>query len=213
MRRALLALARRRFRHRGCTFEVPPGVLNPTVFRASFVFAEAAVAAAPPARGEVLELGCGAGLAAVLLARAGHHVTATDIDLGALAATRANADRNRVVVGVVGCDWETGLDPRRCFDLVVVNPPFLPIDQLQVVGQPRLAAALVGGHDLEVVAAALAAVARRLRPSGRALVLTSERSGRLIVEAHTARVGLVLAQSRVVSSWGERYHLDLLRAR
>lgn len=212
VRRILLALARRNFRRHGCDFEVPPGVLNPTIFRASFAFAEAAVAAAPRAPCDVLELGCGAGLAAVLLARAGHRVTATDIDVGAVAATQANADRNGVVVEVVGCDWDTALDAGRRFDLVVVNPPFLPIGPQQVE-QLELARALVGGRDLAAVAAALAAVARRLRVDGRALMLTSERSGRQVVLAHVERSGLVAAECRIFSSWGERYHLELLRSR
>lgn len=213
LRRILLAGSRDHFRHRGSDFAVPPGVLNPTMFRVSFVFARAAVEAAPTMPGDVLELGCGAGVAAVLLARTGHRVTATDCDVAALAATRANVRRNGLAVDVVGCDWDVGLKPDRRFDLVVVNPPFLPIGHVQVVCEAKLTRALVGGPGLEVVAAALAAVARRLRLEGRALMLTSERSGRQVVEGHIERAGLVVAQCRVLSSWGERYYLDLLRVR
>lgn len=207
LRRLLLGLARPRFPFGGADIVVPAGVLNPTAFRASLSFARAAIAAAPDGPSEVLELGCGAGLAAVLLARAGHRVTATDIDPRAVIAAAANARRNGVPLRTLVCDWDAALAPRERYDLVVVNPPFLTEDA------PVLRRALSGGPGLEVVAAALAAVARRLRPQGRGLLLTSERSGRSRVRSLLERADLTVSEEREFRCWGERYHLDLIRLR
>ncbi len=205
--RTLIALARPRFRFRGCRIVVPPGVLNPTAFRASLTFARAAERAAPAAPSDVLELGCGAGLAAVLLARHGHRVTATDIEPRAASAAAANARRNRAGLRALACDWDAALTSEVRFDLVVVNPPFL------VVETPVLRRALYGGARLEAVAAALAAVGRRLRPAGRALLLTSERSGRGLVLSLLAQTDLEAVEGRTFTSWGELYHVDLLSRR
>ena len=167
------------------------------------MFACAAVDAAPPPPARVLELGCGAGLAALMLAHAGHRVTAVDVDPRAVAATRANAHANCLEAAVVASDWDRALAPTARFDLVIVNPPFLSSEP------PALRRALFAGHNLEAVAAAIAAAGRRVAQTGRTLLITSERTGRTRVEDLIARSHLVVVTSTRRRCWGELYHLDV----
>ena len=74
----------------------------------------------------VLELGCGTGLLALLAARSGCSVVATDVDDAAIELTLRNAEANGVTV-----DARTGslLDPIRdeeSFDLIIANLPHKP---------------------------------------------------------------------------------------
>jgi release factor glutamine methyltransferase len=130
------------FVYAGCTFEIGEGVQAPTA--GSRLFCPHLGARA----GErVLDLGCGAGLAAVLAARAGAHVVATDVRPEAVACTRANAARNGVAdrVDVRLGDGFAPVAGLR-FDLVATSPPQMPTPP----GRERddaVAAADNGGPD------------------------------------------------------------------
>lgn len=54
----------------------------------------------------VLDLGCGHGMASVVLARRGAHVVACDLSLGYVREARARADANGVVVPLLVCNGE-----------------------------------------------------------------------------------------------------------
>ena len=194
---------RRRFRFEGFWCEVPDGVVNPSRFAASRVFARAVREAAPPAPVDMLELGCGSGLALLLPAAAGHRVTAVDIDPAAVQATRANLARNGLQGAVHRSDWDACLGDAR-YDYVVCNPPFMPERPTQ------LTTAFYAGPDLVFARAALAAMAARLRPGGRGLLLTSSLSGRDRVCAVVRDAGLVHLKTHTVRDWNEVYYVDLL---
>jgi len=197
-------LHRRNFRFAGTQFSVDEGVLNPTLFRASLIFARECRRLAGEKSSDILELGCGCGLTSVVLTLDGHRVTAIDNSLPAIRNTRANAQTSNANVRAVCSDWDTALKSALKFDLVVTNPPFLPSRP------PMLEQALWGGPDLEIVKAALAAAKRRIRPEGRILLLTSEQSGRSEVLGAIETTGLESVNNSVVRHWGERLHLDLL---
>jgi release factor glutamine methyltransferase len=131
-------------------------------------------------RGRVLELGTGSGLIAVLCARQGASVLATDINPHAVTLARANAAKNRVFIEVVEADLFEGLRGR--FDLVVFNPPYLPTAPEDVTGDRWLDASVDGGRDgLGPARRFLKGVSRRLSPGGRALTVVSSLSrGRLV---------------------------------
>lgn len=79
---------------------------------------------APLAGASVLDVGCGSGVLAVAVASIGSHpVVGCDIDAAAMVATRANAERNGVVVEVVdgSVDSITAGEAPREFDIVVAN--------------------------------------------------------------------------------------------
>jgi release factor glutamine methyltransferase len=71
-----------------------------------------------------LEVGCGAGVVALVAARAGAIVAATDANAHAVELCRRNAKENGLPVEVVQGDLLAGLEGP--FDLVAFNPPYLP---------------------------------------------------------------------------------------
>lgn len=104
----------------------------------------------------VLELGTGSGAIAVSLAKelSDTEVWATDISPGALDVARRNARRHEVekrVHFLQGDAFSPVRDPRRLFDLIVSNPPYVRRGELQELPadvrewEPRLA--LDGGID------------------------------------------------------------------
>jgi release factor glutamine methyltransferase len=124
----------------GCLFRVPEGVQPPKAGSRFFCRHLSARA------GErVLEMGSGLGLAAVLLARAGADVVATDVVEEAVAAIRVNAALNRVRVDARLGDCYAPVAGER-FDLICVNAPQMPTPP-GPVRQDRAAAADNGGGD------------------------------------------------------------------
>src|SRR5947209_4076591 len=105
---------------RGCLFRVPDGVQPP---KAGSLFFCRNLAVRPGER--LLEIGAGLGLAAVLAARAGATVVATDVVPGAVDAIRMNAALNDVVVDArLGDGWAPVVGER--FHVVCTNPPQMP---------------------------------------------------------------------------------------
>lgn len=74
----------------------------------------------------VLELGCGTGLLAVLAARLGSPVTATDVDTAALDLATRNAAANGVELDLREGSVLEPIAPRERFDLVIANLPHKP---------------------------------------------------------------------------------------
>jgi release factor glutamine methyltransferase len=110
------------FHYRGCTFRIGAGAQPPKA--GSLLFCRH-LEVRPHER--VLEIGSGAGLAAVLAARAGAHVVATDVRPEAVECTRENALRNGVAdrVEVRLGDGYTPVAGMR-FDLICSSPPQMP---------------------------------------------------------------------------------------
>lgn len=197
---------RRKFRFAGSRFEVREGVLNPTAFRASLLFARASLRHAPEIPSRVLELGSGCGLTAVLLARAGHSVTAVDTDPKAVANTVENAIANQVRLRTLESRWDSALQPDERFDFIVSNPPFL------TEVPPAFRTALHGGLNLENVQACLDAARRRLADEGRVLVFTSDRTGRSAFLEVVRLARLRILESREDVRWFDTYFIDLMEA-
>jgi len=129
-----------------------------------------------PVRGRVLDLGTGSGLIAVLCARLGARVVATDVNPHAVRLARNNAARNGVAIEVVESDLFEGI--RGSFDLVVFNPPYLPTAPEDLTGDRWLDASVDGGPDgLGPARRFLAGLMPRLAPGGRALTVISSLSG------------------------------------
>ncbi len=73
---------------------------------------------------EVLEIGCGSGLLAILAAKKGAIVTASDINTEAVKAASANAAANNVKIKFVESDLFQNLSGK--YGLIFFNPPYLP---------------------------------------------------------------------------------------
>jgi release factor glutamine methyltransferase len=151
--------------YRDCVFRVPDGVQPPKV--GSLFFCRH-LAIQPGER--VLEIGAGLGLAAVLAARAGARVVATDIVPAAVEIIRANAALNGVTIDARLGDAYAPVAGER-FDLIATNPPQMPTPP----GRERrdaTAAADNGGVDgWEVLDRLIAGAPAHLAPGGR-LVFT-----------------------------------------
>ncbi len=125
----------------------------------------------------VLELGTGCGLLAILAAKAGAHVVATDINQAALECARANAVKHQVEDRIdfrLGDLFEPVAGER--FDLVIFNPPYLPVKQNEALGTP-IDLAWEAGHDgRAVIGPFLRELPNRIVNGGRALFVQSSLS-------------------------------------
>jgi release factor glutamine methyltransferase len=154
------------FYYGGCTFEIAPGAQPPKA--GSLLFCRHLGVQS----GErVLEIGAGTGLAAVLAARAGAHVIATDIRPEAVACTRANAARNGVAERVdvrLGDGFAPVAGLR--FDLICTSPPQMPTPP-ERERDDALAAADNGGFDgWSLLDRLIGEAPAHLEPGGRLLL-------------------------------------------
>lgn len=172
--------------YRGALFRIADGVQVPKA--GSLLFCRHLAFRA----GErVLELGTGAGLAAVLAARAGCRVVATDVIPEAVACARENArlngvaDRMEVRQGDCYAPVE-GLS----FDLVCTNPPQMPTPPGRARDDPAARADNGGVDGWEVLERIIRGAPGHLAPGGRLVFTIFAFLGRKGAEARLEAVGL-----------------------
>jgi release factor glutamine methyltransferase len=153
------------FAYRDCVFRVPEGVQPP---KAGSRFFCRHLAVRPGER--VLEIGAGFGLAAVLAAKAGATVVATDIVHDAVQAITMNAALNGVTIDARFGDCYAPVAGER-FDLICTNPPQMPTPPGRERGDAAAAADNGGRDGWEILDRAITGAAAHLRPGGR-LVFT-----------------------------------------
>jgi len=177
------------FVYQGCVFTVAEGAQPPKA--GSLLFCRH-LAFRPGLR--VLEIGTGIGLAAVLAARAGGRVVATDVVPAAVACARRNATLNGVEAAMEvrlgdGYAPVAGLT----FDLVCTSPPQMPTPP----GRERddaLAAADNGGPDgWALLDRVIAGAPAHLGPGGRLVFTLFAFLGLQAALAKLERAGLVPA--------------------
>jgi HemK-related putative methylase len=168
----------------GCLFRVPDGVQPP---KAGSLFFCRHLAVRP---GEhVLEIGGGLGLAAVLMARAGARVVATDVVPAAVETMRANAMLNGVALDARLGDCYAPVAGER-FDLVCSNPPQMPTPPGRE-RQDATAAADNGGLDgWEILDRVIAGARAHLVPGGRLITTIFAFLGRKTAFARLEAAGL-----------------------
>ena len=119
--------------------------------------------------GEVLELGTGSGLQAILAAKQGAKVVATDINPEAIECARKNAEENGVEIEfLVGDLFEPN---EKKFDLIIFNPPYLQKDG------PVKKPIDLSYNSSEVIPRFLEEYEKYLKPGGRAVIVNSSISG------------------------------------
>jgi release factor glutamine methyltransferase len=146
---------------RDCLFRVADGVQPP---KAGSLFFCRHLVVRPGER--LLEIGAGLGLAAVLAARAGAVVTATDIVPAAIESIRANAALNGVTIDVrQGDGWAPVGDER--FDVVCTNPPQMPTPPGRDRDDAEAAADNGGPDGWALLDRVIAGAPAHLEPGGR----------------------------------------------
>jgi HemK-related putative methylase len=140
---------------------------------------------------DVLDMGTGSGVCAVVAARYARQVVAVDINPAAVRCTRINVLMNRVEdrVEVLEGDLFAPLGGRR-FDVILFNPPFLQ-------GEPRDDADRAW-RSTNVAERFAAQLREHLTPSGHALVLLSSFGGaqQFVQEFHRHGFELTVAAGR-----------------
>ncbi|MFT4974449.1 MAG: release factor glutamine methyltransferase [Myxococcota bacterium] len=176
---SLRALAHRARPHTvtvdGLQLLVPPGVLDPVLFRSGAWFARHVARRVAPGQ-RLLDLGCGSGIVGLLAQRAGARVVSCDLSPRAVEAAKCNgiADaRQGDLFDAVGAER---------FDVICFNPPYF-------LGEPSdrgFDRALYGGGRLEVLRRFFDGVGARLRAGGRGWMVLSDRAEAALVLAEEA---------------------------
>jgi methylase of polypeptide subunit release factors len=161
----------------------------------------ALVATAAAERGvagaRALDVGTGTGVLALVLARAGAHVVATDSEPRAVACARENAERLGLAGRIEVVEADLFPPAAAACDVVVSNPPWIPADA--AVTPLERAVYDPGGSFL---ARLVAGLPERLVPGGEAWVVISDLAERLglrpagHVEALAAAAGLRVVDVR-----------------
>ena len=182
--------------HAELPYVILPGVLDPVMTKVGAWLADVLATEVRP--GETwLDLGCGSGIVAISLAKAGARVTAVDIDPAAVRCARTNAAMHRVEVDVREGDRFAGLGR---FDRVACNPPFWPGEG---TGHP-LGHAMYAGADFAWIRGMVADLPEHCEE---ARVVLSERGG----DFAGARAALGAERALLRRTWHRGEWLDLFR--
>lgn len=152
----------------------------------------------------IVDLGAGSGALAISIAHeaalkaARVHVVAVEKEAAAISWLERNIARHEVDVRVVNADVETALMGVRC-DIVIANPPYIPIDsQLPVEVLREPSTALFGGSTgLDTPRRFIDCATRLLKPGGL-----------LVLEHHESQVKAL--EEILISNYLEvEFHRDL----
>ncbi|MCX6678246.1 MAG: class I SAM-dependent methyltransferase [Methanothrix sp.] len=146
-----------------------------------------------------LEIGCGSGFISQELGPRVRRLIATDINPYAAQSARARG------IEVIRADLFRGIKGK--FDLILFNPPYLPTQPEERIGQ-WIDYALDGGENGRLtVDRFLKDLAGHLQPAGRALLLISSLTGLAEVQETAAAFGLTVDVVADEQCFFERLHV------
>jgi release factor glutamine methyltransferase len=175
------------FAYRDCVFRVPESVQPP---KAGSRFFCRHIDVRPGQR--VLEIGAGFGLAAVLAAKAGATVVATDVVEEAVQAIQANAVLNGVAIDARLGDCYAPVAGEH-FDLICTNPPQMPTPPKRERADAAAAADNGGRDGWKILDRVIAGASAHLRPGGRVVFTIFDFLGRKTALAKLEAAGFVPA--------------------
>lgn len=156
-----------KFYYKEIVLEIPDSVYYPR--EDSLLLAK--ILEKEPLKGRYLDMGCGSGFLAILMAKSAD-VTAVDINKEAIKATKENAEKNNVKIKAFVSDLFSFVD--ESFDLIVFNPPYLPTkdESEQWSG---------GKSGREVIEKFVHQAGNHLEKNGKILLLISSLTGEKVV--------------------------------
>ncbi|MFF1509586.1 HemK2/MTQ2 family protein methyltransferase [Streptomyces sp. NPDC058326] len=148
-----------------------------------------------------LDLCTGTGALAVVAARHGARATAVDISRCAITAARLNAALHRCRIRVLRGDLDAPI-PHERFDLVTVNPPYVPCEDVEVPAHGARRSWDAGTDGRLLLDRVCSRAPRLLTPSGVLLLVQSSLSG---VDATLEALGRRGLTARVVERRTEEF--------
>jgi len=193
----------------GAPLMVIPSVFNPKIPRTGEFLASQVELQLATREGEVLDMGTGSGVCAVIAARHARRVVAVDINAEAVRCAGINARMNHLEhkIDVRHGDLFAPVAGER-FDLVLFNPPFL-------LGTPRDDRDRAWRSN-DVPERFAAGLGKHLKPGGFALLLLSSFGDGPVFLAELAKCGFaadVLARRRFVNETLAIFKLTLRQER
>jgi release factor glutamine methyltransferase len=123
---------------------------------------------------EVLDLGTGCGILAILAAKQGAQVLAVDLNPYAIRNSKENARLNGVQskIGFIQADLFTSISEGDRFDIVTFNAPYLPSEDSEA--KSWIGRSWAGGaNGRQVVDRFISRVLAHLKPQGKVLLMQS----------------------------------------
>lgn len=157
--------------HNGITLVVPNNVYTP--LEDSTMLADAVT---KYAHGDVLDMGCGSGIQGITAAKNKKvtKVTCVDFSPHALRAAKANAKANKVDKKIKFIKSNLFDKVHGKFDVVVFNPPYLPVDEMDAGIEEFTLATWDGGIDgRKLLDPFLQQFEKHLKPKGILLLVQS----------------------------------------
>lgn len=114
----------RNYNYQGISFIILPGVFFPH-FTFSTRLLMDFISSFELNKKHFLELGCGAALIAVLAAKKGAIVTASDLNPEAVKNAKINSNKNGLTIKTLKSDLFENIDEKH-FHFICINPPFYP---------------------------------------------------------------------------------------
>lgn len=135
----------------------------------------------PKKNQSVLELGTGCGIIALICAQKGCRVTCTDKNPHSVRLTyktiNTNSSQLKGKIQVLQGDLFTPIRPKKQFDLIVFNPPYLPTTKEEITGDNWLDLAVNGGKNgLKYTIPFTQQLPTYLKPTGEAYCIVSSLS-------------------------------------
>ncbi len=181
---------------RGLKLYIPSNCFPPRATVSTSLLANALEVFIRKHRGPLLDIGSSVGQLPLLAAKAGIFSVGCEIDVCCLKASRINALINDVYTyyAPVAC-WGASCFRDNCFGIIVINPPFLPLDPSEQVDL-----AICGGGDLSLT--------KRLLESSIPIL---KEKGILLYTLSSFATRIILPRSKILKKrWGLFDHIFVL---